>query len=483
MSVLNKPRKTLERELKLDVDSGFVFPALSGESLELRVLTSTYFDTADRRLLSVGITLRRRVERRKGLWQLKLPRGAARLELEAPGGPSGPPSELAALLVGVQRGQELAPVARMRTRRAGVRVVADGRGVAEVVLDRVSVLDGRRVASTFVELEAELLDGVPATALISIGETLRQAGARSGGGQSKLARVLGVKRRSQPCGADPAAVQLQAALATQFGVALSNDPGVRLGDDPEDLHRLRVATQRLWVILRVAQPLVFAEQSESLRAELDWLDWLGSRLGPVRDLDVLLARFTGEARTLELDEQRAFRRLLHRLEGERALARAALLETLEGERYFRLLDALETVAATPFALDADASLSALAAGEFAKLRKAVNALGPLPTDRDLHRMRIKGKRARYSAELAEPAGGKPLTRFIAAAKAFQDVIGEHHDAVVAEERLKTLAAKSSGVAAFAAGRLVEVERVRKEAARKAFPTAWAKLDKRGRRAL
>ena len=39
-------RETLERELKLQPDSGFAMPELPGESLEPRLFTSTYYDSA-----------------------------------------------------------------------------------------------------------------------------------------------------------------------------------------------------------------------------------------------------------------------------------------------------------------------------------------------------------------------------------------------------------------------------------------------------
>ena len=83
---------TVERELKLEPPDGFELPPLDGEDLESRVFTSTYYDTAPRSLLRAGITLRRRVENGLSRWQLKLPRdGYARAEIEAFGGPVGPP--------------------------------------------------------------------------------------------------------------------------------------------------------------------------------------------------------------------------------------------------------------------------------------------------------------------------------------------------------------------------------------------------------
>ena len=71
-----------EYERKLEAPEGFELPDLGGEPLEPRVFTSVYHDTADRSLAQAGITLRRRTERGRSVWQLKLPAGDARLELD-----------------------------------------------------------------------------------------------------------------------------------------------------------------------------------------------------------------------------------------------------------------------------------------------------------------------------------------------------------------------------------------------------------------
>ena len=143
-------RETVERELKLEAAADFELPALPGAEID-RVFTSTYVDTPARSLTAAGITLRRRLENRRSLWQLKLPRSGARAELEARGGPAGPPPELAALLtVHTRRHGELAPITVLRTRRRGVHVVEGDRDVAEVTVDRVDVLEGRRRVDGFV---------------------------------------------------------------------------------------------------------------------------------------------------------------------------------------------------------------------------------------------------------------------------------------------------------------------------------------------
>ncbi|HYM64458.1 MAG TPA: CHAD domain-containing protein, partial [Gaiellaceae bacterium] len=294
------PTETIEREVKLAAPDGFELPDLGGEPLEPRVFTSTYYDTSDHRLARAGITLRRRVERGKGLWQLKLPEGTARRELEQPGGPGGLPREFAQLLVALAHGRELSPIAKLRTRRAGFRVADNGNGKADVVLDSVAIMDARRVVGRFTELEVELVEG-DEHALEAISRALKRAGAGKGERRPKVFRVLGLSDDDTAAPADDAAA-LRAMLGRQHEQILANDPGVRLGDDPEAVHRLRVATRRLRAVLRAAAPLLEREKSEPLRAELAWL---ADVLGPVRDLDVLGEYLRTEIRGLEPTDEAA----------------------------------------------------------------------------------------------------------------------------------------------------------------------------------
>ena len=112
-------KRTLERELKLDVEPGFRLPRLPGRPLATRVFISRYYDTPDHRLARHGVTLRCRIEKRRPLWQVKLPRGAGRLELELPGSSFRLPDELGRLLRVYTREAELGPIATLRTRRVG----------------------------------------------------------------------------------------------------------------------------------------------------------------------------------------------------------------------------------------------------------------------------------------------------------------------------------------------------------------------------
>jgi CHAD domain-containing protein len=476
-----KPSFIHERELKLAVPPGFSLPDLPGEPLEARTLTSTYFDTRDRALARAGVTLRRRVENRRGVWQLKLPGKGERLELEAPGGATAPPADLADLLVGLLRGHELEKAAVLRTRRAGIRAHEEGRAVADVTIDRFAVLDGRRVRESFVELEVEALDG-GADALPALSRTLEDAGATETDGRPKAFRAMGFfpADPAPPPSWAPPLDHVRIALARQLAEMLAHDPGTRFGEDSEQLHQLRVATRRLRAILRAARDLLDTEWSEPLRDELSWL---GSALGPVRDLDVLIEHLEEEIEALEPSEARAARNLLGFLDEDRQAARTAMLAAMSERRYYELLDHLEAAAAAPRARESDVTLAEIAAKEFRKLRKAVKALPNDPPDDELHAVRIRGKRARYAAELAEGAVGKPARRFVQDAKRFQDVVGEHQDAVVAEERIRALLPRTSSQQAhLAAGRLIERERTRRREARAAFAKAWSALEKSGKKA-
>ncbi len=449
-------KETLEREVKLRAGPDFELPELGGEAIEPRVFDSTYHDTRDHRLARHGVTLRHRIENRKGLWQLKLPQGGvARLELEARGTPAAPPEEIMSLLPAYLRGEPLLPLVRLRTKRSGVR--AQG---AEIVFDEVTVIDERRTARSFEELEVELLEG-DEKALRRIERALRRAGAADGETRPKVFQALDLtfeRDDTHPVQGSEAAATLAAALKTQYDQLLAHDPGTRLGADIEELHQFRVATRRLRAFLRAGRELLDPAWSEPLRDELGWL---GGELGPSRDLDVMIDRLKTEVESLG-EEAGAGRALVTLLEQDRDGLRQQLSDALMSDRYFAILDRLEQ---PPALVDTDVTLEQIQAAEHGRLRKAIKDLGDEATDEQLHRARIKAKRARYAAEL------RGDDEYVKAAKKLQDVLGEHQDAVVAQERLRVLAARAPE-AATAAGRLLEREQERANARRRAWRSAW-----------
>jgi len=489
---------TREREAKLGAGLGFALPDLSsvvgGASclpLPPRTLDAVYYDTRDARLARWGITVRHRTGDGDG-WTVKLPEGddgpaLVRRELTFAAPAGAVPAEVASLVRAYARREPLVPIARLRTRRTGVELVdAEGRRLAEVVDDEVSVYDGRRLAARFRELEVELDGDAPSEVLPCIVAALRDAGAGITEQVPKLSRALGAPASQAPelapvelSGRATVADAVRNALIASTVRILRHDPGIRIGDDPEDVHQARVGARRLRSDLQTFASVLEPGWVRDVRAELRWL---GGVLGGVRDTDVLLERLRRQAGSLAEHDAAGVAALLRRLAQQREAARTSLLDALSSERYVTLLETLIEAARSPVTLaGADAPavdvLPALAARPLKKLRAAAKALGNEPTDDELHSLRIRAKRCRYAAEAVAPVVGKPARRFAAAVAELQTVLGDHQDAVVAESWLRREAAEGA-VPELVAGELIALQRVEAAACRRAWPDVWKRARKK-----
>jgi CHAD domain-containing protein len=251
-------------------------------------------------------------------------------------------------------------------------------------------------------------------------------------------------------------------------LAHDSDSGPRR--DPEDLHQVRVAVRRLRSILRTAGPVLDQEWAERLRAELKWL---AGETGAARDLDVVLPLLREQAIELEPEDGDALEPLWDKVERARAQAAKRAFAALGSERYGALITALEHDLPSV----QNGALERATLKEFERLEKAMKKVALDPTDDAIHRARIKAKRARYATELLEPELGQPGGDLISAAKGFQEVAGEHHDTVVAEETVRSaLRSIRSGRTAFGAGLLVAGQRERRRVAASELPDAWKKLE-------
>jgi CHAD domain-containing protein len=388
-----------------------------------RIFTATYHDTEDGRLARAGIVLRRRMENGKSVWELDV----GDTSRAADGGPASPPDELLRLLVAPLLGRQLIEIAKTRTRSHGD------------------------------DVETALLEGQHVISVVA-------------GWRPKLPKPKKVRK---PQTGAPALDRLRAYLKEQVEAIARHDPGARLGTAPEHVHQLRVATRRARSALRMARPFLDVAWAEHLRSELKWL---AGELSPARDLDVLIAHLDPDVAELG----KPALNILRQLEAERRRAQKRLVAALESPRYVALLEELERAAEAPRVRVVDASLRKLAAREFLRLRRSMRALGKHPSDAALHEVRKRGKRARYAAELV---GGKRGRAFVEKAKSFQDTVGEHQDAVAAQERLTALIPRTkSPEAVFAAGRLLERQQLRRQKARATLPKAWKKLERSGRKA-
>jgi CHAD domain-containing protein len=276
-----------------------------------------------------------------------------------------------------------------------------------------------------------------------------------------------------------AADAIRRAIAASVDRLVRNEPVVRAGADPEGVHQARVATRRLRSDLRTFSPLLEPRWTAGLRDELRDL---AAVLGAVRDADVLLDRLRGAAATLPDGEQPAAHALLDDLAATRHGDRAKLLDAMDGRPYATLLDDLRRAAEDPHTTrEAEQSahlvLPPLAARPWRRLRSGVAALGDDPPDAALHEVRILAKRARYAAEAVAPVAGPDAGGFAKAVARLQEVLGEHHDAVVAGEWLRQAALRHPQ-AAFAAGALAGLEQAEAERRRAEWPAAWRAASRR-----
>ena len=449
---------------------------------------STYYDTDDLRLARWGASLRHRPG--EG-WTVKLPaeRDApylVRPEIVFEGGVEAPPADAMELVRGFTRDAELRERVRMTTirRRTGLHD-ADGRLIAGVVDDSVSVQNGERPPSAFRELEVEIGEDMPTDLLDALVQRLRQAGAGAPEQTAKYVRALAPESVLTPeievadLGDDASAGDVvRRALALSVIRLIQHDPVVRLGEDPEGVHQMRVATRRLRSDLRTFRPLLDESWSSALRDELGWL---ADVLAEVRDGDVLLRRLRDRAGELDASEQQSAQAVLTTLQDDRDIAQATLVETLRSQRYVELLDSLVAAANAPAlseraSVPADEVVPELVLRPWHKLAKRVKSLGDSPSDEKLHQVRIRTKRVRYAAEAASATVGKPAKEFAKAAEELQDVLGELNDAVVAERWLDEWSERErSADEAGAAAALAERERSEARRCRGAWRATWDEL--------
>lgn len=486
-----------ERELKLLAEEKLALPDLGdlepgislGDAVQME-LSAAYYDTADLALARAGATVRfREGEADAGLWTVKLPgsgRDSALARLEVPvRAPAKPiPAAVRDLVRARTRGRALVRIAQVDTSRRAVPLLDEqGEVVAELADDRVRASGPRVQVGSFREIELEIRGDRKRRRLLRAARSrLVGAGAEEADPLPKLVRALGAPALAPADLAvgDPGpkprlAGALSAALTAAVERMIGNDPLVRLGD-PEGVHQLRVGARTARSLLRAYAVGLDDDWAAGLRAELGWL---GSAAGSVRDLDVLHARLRPLAAELGEADAEGAGMLLDRLERQRDRARRVLLADLRSTRYDALLAGLaDAVGAPRLAEDAAGRRSArsivrsAARGEIRHLDQAVAKTGPETTVGQWHRVRIRAKRARYCLEGGSGILGPAAAEHARALAALQDVLGDHHDTVVAEEWLRA-AAEVRPRCGLAAGQLIAREQAERGRLLELVPQAWA----------
>jgi len=237
-------------------------------------------------------------------------------------------------------------------------------------------------------------------------------------------------------------------LTFHFQRMLYHEPGTRAGDDIEELHDMRVATRRMRAAFRVFGDYLNLKRLKPIRKGAKRTC---SKLGNVRDLDVFWDKAQRYLDALPPERQDELMPLREAWEAEREGAREGMLAYLDGERYVAFKERSAELMQAP---EAWGLPSLTKKGEAVPQRvrhvvpmevyermAAVLAYDEWVTQPDvslkrLHRLRIAGKRLRYTLEFFEEVLAPQTGDLIRQMKRLQDHLGDLQDAVVASELLR-----------------------------------------------
>ncbi|MCL6684051.1 CHAD domain-containing protein [Sphingomonas alba] len=436
---------SLEMELKLEVAPEFsdklrALPLLRRVEPDVACQASVYFDTRRKRLRRHGWTLRVRESRGRFVQTIKRSEFSAGLfereEWEEVVHGLRPDSDaiawtpLAALLSTHQL-RRLAPVVTVEVERSTWLIPA-GKGLVEVAFDEGQVRAGG-AHDDFHEIELELKRGEVGD-LSAIARSIGRRIPVRLGVQSKAERGIALAKRKscKAFKADPIVVDEDMTVADGVATILSscikqfrlNEPLIGADRDPEALHQSRVAIRRLRAALSLFKPAMEDEESVRLRAALG--DFT-NRLGPARDLDVMLFAVPPAERRRPV------------MERKRERAYAAIARMLASARFRSWM--LEFVIWTHAGAwrngkRAQQPLMTFALKRLDRLWRAIQggaeAFDTLSVT-ERHQLRIDGKKMRYSLEFLEAALGRHSSqrRFAKAVENLQETLGVLNDLATA----------------------------------------------------
>lgn len=288
---------------------------------------------------------------------------------------------------------------------------------------------------------------------------------------------------------DPMIVFAYACLRHGFDALLAQQPAAGALPGPDAIHRMRIATRRSRVALRMCARLL-PKRAPKLAKELRWF---ARSLGEVRDLDVYAENFREYAKLVPPQSQQELGGYELHLRRERTEARNDLETLFSNPRVGALLDSFRgLIDAPPRAKVLRRWQSFRVADGAAKyLRKsrrrisrAGRKVGADSSAERLHRLRIRAKRLRYELEFFA-AVFPELGQAVKATKRLQDVLGEHQDACTAAQRLRDYArrhesrrleAGASGRNATALERLLATQEQKAADARVRFAAEWRRFE-------
>ncbi len=229
-------------------------------------------------------------------------------------------------------------------------------------------------------------------------------------------------------------------------VMVANVEGIQKDWDIEFLHDFRVALRRARSALTQLKGIFPGGAVNHLSEELRWL---GTRTGPVRDLDVYLLQIPEYRSALHAQTQEELEPLIRLLREKRRKEHRSLRTGLRSKRFQHILKLWRALLDAPDALDSELfnaprPIPEVASEQiwraFSRALAKGERIGPKAPAKALHRLRIDCKKLRYLMtffqSLYPPAA---LGVLIKELKLLQDHLGDFNDAQVQREALRRYA--------------------------------------------
>lgn len=420
-----------------------------------------------------------------------------------------PESAARALIEAMTGGQPLRSRFIVRQER-NERDLRSADGDATLSLDVAEVRRQGRKLGSFVCLEAESADAstallerlaeiIDATGLAEPERRSKEAIAREMVEAPPKAR-LKVPKQPGVRADDPLAEAGRKVLRMHLARMLSYEAGTRIGIDPEDLHKMRVATRRMRAVWQVFDG---AYERKVQKRHVAELRTVARALGAVRDLDVQLDALAeyranisdGSAASGTSDGSGPSGGALEPLAGvwreRRKEARERLIKLLDSRAYEGFVEdylefvetpgagALTTDGARPLRVRDAAAGRAWQAYEAFRAHDAGLRWADLPA---LHELRIDGKRLRYTLESFSEVLPPSATEIITAVTVIQDHLGALNDAHIAEGLVRgwlvAFAPALPSVTRDAAGDYLASREALASRLRRTFPRVWRRVSGR-----
>ncbi len=228
------------------------------------------------------------------------------------------------------------------------------------------------------------------------------------------------------------------ALADHAESVLAEVDGVKRGEDPECIHRMRVAIRRFRSVLDSFSGISTVDSSARWNR---LLKSTGRRLGAVRDLDVQIEAVKAYLEDLSSPRGPGVERLRLRLCQKRSRLQSRVVKAVEaleagGVREGVLQELRQDVALARLIGNGAApesgrdSARPIVVDRMARLLAFDSCVHDAGRETELHDMRIAAKRLRYTMEAFQPLFGKSLKKPLGVVKEMQSLLGEIHDADV-----------------------------------------------------